>query len=233
MIGPIADSASLAIGGLAGAAFGKYLPARIKDSLPLVFGVITVSIGASLVGKAAYLHMVVAALIIGTFLGELFKLERGLEFTIRKSMEWSRKHDRPVEDGFIIQYVTLISAFCFGSMGLFGAFNEGVTGNPEILFTKAVLDLFTGLIFGAVMGLRVSLIAIPQFVILAILYFSATALVPFISKPMLDDFTACGGVIFLATGLRLCGIKVFAVINMLPSLVIVFFLTRLWMAFAG
>ena len=194
---------------------------------------VTVSLGASLVGKAAYLHMVVASLVIGTFLGELFKLEKGLEISIRKSMEWSRKHDKPVEDGFIIQFVTLISAFCFGSMGLFGAFNEGITGNPEILLTKAVLDLFTGLIFGAVLGVRVSLIAIPQFAILAALYFSAAVLMPLISKPMLDDFTACGGVIFLATGLRLCGIKVFAVINMLPSLVVVFFLTKLWMAFVG
>ena len=233
MIGPIADSASLAVGGLAGALFGRWLPARVKDTLPLIFGVITVALGASLVGKATYLHMVVMALILGTFLGELLHMERGLETVIRKSMAWSHKRGGAVEDGFIIQFVTLISAFCFGSMGLFGAFSEGITGNPEILLTKAVLDLFTGLIFGALLGVRVSLIAIPQFAILVALYQSAGFLEPYVTPVMVNDFTACGGVIFLATGLRMCGIKIFPVINMLPALAMVFFLTRVWAGFVG
>ncbi|MCC8194203.1 MAG: DUF554 domain-containing protein, partial [Deltaproteobacteria bacterium] len=190
-------------------------------------------IGASLVGKAVHLPMVVTALIAGTFLGELLHMEKGLEVLIRKAMRWSRRRNKQVEDGFIIQYVTLISAFCFGSMGLFGAFSEGVTGNPEILLTKAVLDLFSGLIFGAILGARVSFIAVPQFGILAVLYCSAEVLAPHISDAMLLDFTACGGVIFLATGLRMCGIKMFAVINMLPSLALVFFFSRLWASAFG
>ena len=233
MIGPIVDSASLALGGVAGVFFGRWLPVRIKDSLPLIFGVITVSIGASLVGKAVYLPMVVMALILGTFLGELLHMEKGLEIVIRKAMSWSRRKKNTVEDGFIIQYITLVSAFCFGSMGLFGAFSEGITGNPEILFTKAVLDLFSGLIFGAVLGGRVCFIALPQFCILAALYWSAEIFMPHISEAMLHDFTACGGVIFLATGLRMCGIKIFPVINMLPALVLVFFCSRVWAVFFG
>ncbi len=233
MIGPVVDSASLAFGSLAGVAFGKWLPGRVKESLPLVFGVITVSIGASLVGKASYLHMVVMALILGTFVGELCHMEKGLEVALRKVLCWSRRRERVLEDAFVIQYVTLISAFCFGSMGLFGAFSEGVTGNPEILLTKAVLDLFSGLIFGAVLGIRVAFIAVPQFAILAALFCSAGALMPLITPPMLNDFTASGGVIFLATGLRMCGIKIFPVINMLPSLVLVFFLSRLWEGLFG
>lgn len=233
MIGPIVDSASLALGGVAGVMFGKWLPVRVKDSLSLMFGVITISIGASLVGKASHLPMVVAALILGTFFGELLRLEKGLEAALRKVMSWSRRSGKSVEDGLIIQYVTLVSIFCFGSMGLFGAFSEGVTGNPEILLTKAVLDLFTGVIFGALLGVRVSFIAVPQFCILAVIYCSAGFLAPLIAAPMLNDFTACGGVIFLATGLRMCGIKMFAVINMLPSLALVFFCSRAWMAFMG
>ena len=233
MIGPIVYSASLALGSLAGVVFSRWLPSRVKDSLPLMFGVITISIGASLLDKASHLPVVVASLILGTFLGELLHMEKGLEIAIRTLMSWSRRKKKAIEDGFIIQYVTLVSAFCFGSMGLFGAFSEGVTGDPEILFTKAVLDFFSGIIFGAVLGLRVGFIAIPQFLILALLYCSAEVLMPRITDLMLNDFTACGGVIFLATGLRMCGIKIFAVINMLPSLVLVFFCSAAWTALAG
>ena len=113
-------------------------------------------------------------------------------------------------------------------MGLFGAMNEGITGNPNILFTKAVLDLFSGIIFGAALGIRVSFIAIPQFLTLIALYFSASAIMPYVSESMLNDFSSCGGVIFLATGLRLCGIRIFPIINMLPSLVIVFLFSGFW-----
>lgn len=233
MIGPIVDSGSLALGGILGVVFGRWIPDRVKKTLPLIFGVITISLGATLVGKASHLHVVVMALILGSFIGELLYVEHGLEFVIRKCVQWSWKSGRVVDDGFIIQYITLISAFCFGSMGLFGAMNEGITGDPGILLTKAVLDLFSGIIFGAAMGLRVSLIAIPQFITLAVLYWSSAFIMPFISAPMLNDFSSCGGVIFLATGLRMCGIKIFPIINMLPSLPLVFPLSWLWMRFLG
>ena len=50
---------------------------------------------------------------------------------------------------------------------------------------------------------------------------------------MLSDFTACGGVIFVATGLRMCGLKIFPVINMLPSMLIIMPLSALWARYVG
>ncbi|MGL4213611.1 MAG: DUF554 family protein, partial [Morganella morganii] len=48
---------------------------------------------------------------------------------------------------------------------------------------------------------------------------------------MMADFTAAGGVLLIATGLRICGIKMFAVINLLPALVLVMPLSLLWSSF--
>lgn len=228
MIGPIVDSGALALGGILGIFMGNWIPKRVTTTMPLIFGVVTIGIGASLVGQAAYLHIVVLALIVGTFLGELCHMEHGLELVIRKGMSWSKAHDHLADNNRIIQYVTLISALCFGSMGLFGAVKEGLTGNPEIMLIKAVLDLFTGIIFGASLGAGVSLIAIPQFLILATLYYSSSSIMPLVSESMLQDFSSTGGVIFLATGLRLCGIKIFPFINMLPALLLVLPLSLLW-----
>ena len=118
-------------------------------------------------------------------------------------------------------------------MGIFGAINEGITRSTDILLTKAVLDLFSGIVFGTLFGLSVSLIAIPQFAILALLYASAAFLAPYMTPGMLSDFTACGGVIFVATGLRMCGIKIFPVINMLPSMLIIMPLSALWARYVG
>ena len=63
--------------------------------------------------------------------------------------------------------------------------------------------------------------------------FGTAFLAPYMTPGMLSDFTACGGVIFVATGLRMCGIKIFPVINMLPSMLIIMPLSALWARYVG
>ena len=64
MIGPIVCSAALALGGICGVLFGSRVPKRVKETLPLVFGVVTIGIGTTLVGKSSALHVVVLALML-------------------------------------------------------------------------------------------------------------------------------------------------------------------------
>ncbi|MGK3430146.1 DUF554 family protein, partial [Klebsiella pneumoniae] len=47
------------------------------------------------------------------------------------------------------------------------------------------------------------------------------------------DFTACGGIIMLATGFRLCGIRAFPTANMLPSLILVMPFSAAWPTLAS
>ena len=199
MIGPITDSCALFVGGLAGTLFSGFIPKRVKETLPLIFGVITLCMGSTLVNKASALPVVVMALIVGSVIGELVFAESFLAKCIRALFRLAK----------------------------------GITGSTDILLTKAVLDLFSGIVFGTLFGLSVSLIAIPQFAILALLYASAAFLAPYMTPGMLSDFTACGGVIFVATGLRMCGIKIFPVINMLPSMLIIMPLSALWARYVG
>jgi uncharacterized membrane protein YqgA involved in biofilm formation len=50
---------------------------------------------------------------------------------------------------------------------------------------------------------------------------------------MLADFSACGGIVMLATGLRICGIKIFPIVNMLPALLLVMPISATWAHFFG
>lgn len=232
MIGPIVDSAALFVGGIVGTCCSGFIPKRIKETLPLIFGVITICVGTTLVAKASALPVVVMALIAGSCVGEFFFAESFLAKCIRALFRLAKSRHCGNET-FIVNIITLVSAFCFGSMGIFGAINEGMTGDATILFTKAVLDLFSGIVFGTLFGFSVSLIAIPQFAILALLYLSVSVIAPHMSAPVLGDFTSCGGIIFVATGLRMCGIKIFPVINMLPSMLLVVPLSAFWLRYAG
>ena len=133
----------------------------------------------------------------------------------------------------MLKFVTILVLFCVSGMGIFGSMQEGISGDPTILITKSILDLFTAVIFATDLGLSVMLIAIPQIVIQSTLFFAAVLLLPLITPSMQADFSACGGIVMLATGLRICGIKIFPIVNMLPALLLVMPFSALWAHFWG
>ena len=237
MLGPLVNSGVLVIGAVTGALLGHLVPRRVKEALPLTCGTISLGIGAVLVNKVHALPAVALALIAGALIGELLFLERGLELAIK----WVQRHfqrygpvDRgnPRADGFIVKFVTITVLFCASGMGVFGAIHEGMTGEANILLAKSVLDLFTAMIFATELGYSVTLIAFPQILIQSALFFGAYLLVPLTTPTMLADFSACGGIIMMATGLRICGIKIFPIVNMLPALLLVMPISALWSHFA-
>jgi hypothetical protein len=108
-----------------------------------------------------------------------------------------------------------------------------MTGDPTLLIVKAILDLFTAPIFACTMGYTVAILVVPQLVVQGTLFYAASLIMPLTTPEMLADFSACGGLIMLATGFRICGIKQFPVANMIPALIIVMPVSRLWASFVG
>lgn len=236
MLGPLVNSAALIVGAVSGALLGRMVPRRVKEALPLTCGLTALGIGAVLVNKVQALPAVSLALIAGALIGELLYLERSLELSIKwvqKRFERASPVDRgsPRADGFIVKFVTISVLFCASGMGIFGATHEGMTGEPNILLAKSVLDLFTAMIFATELGFSVALIAVPQIAIQSALYFGANLLMPLTTPAMLADFSACGGIVMLATGLRICGIKIFPIVNMLPALLLVMPVSAMWTRF--
>lgn len=238
MLGPLVNSAALVVGGVSGAALGRVIPRRVKEALPMTCGIIAIGIGTALINKVHALPAVALALLAGALIGELLFLERGLERAIgwsQKRVErmWPGERGNPRVEDFVTKFVTILVLFCASGMGVFGAMREGMTGEPSILLAKAMLDLFTAVLFAAELGYAVALIAVPQILIQSLLYFGAALLLPLASPTMLADFSACGGIIMLATGLRVCGIKVFPIVNMLPALLLVMPCSALWSRLFG
>ena len=76
-------------------------------------------------------------------------------------------------DEFVNQLVTSIVLFCASGTVIYGSLTAGMTGDNSILFSKAILDLFTAAIFACNLGYVVSLVAIPQFIVLFLLFILA------------------------------------------------------------
>ena len=76
-----------------------------------------------------------------------------------------------------------------------------------------------------------ALVAIPQLLFCLLLFVGSSFIYPLLTQAMMNDFKACGGIITLAVGLKIAGIKKTQVLNMLPGLLLVFIFSWMWTSF--
>jgi uncharacterized protein len=237
VVGPFVNGSAVLIGGLAGAFLGTKVPERLRVALPMTFGLSSMGLGIVLIGKIHSLPAVILALIIGAALGELVFLEEkiGRLGNLAKGLV-GRFQGEQTETGltgaaFTEKYVAIMVLFCASGTGIIGAMTEGMTHDPNILFVKSIMDIFTAAIFATLLGYAVAVIAVPQLIIQLVLASAAVLIMPHTTATMMSDFTAAGGFVMLAAGFRIAGIKSFPVANMLPALVLVMPISHLWTMF--
>jgi len=232
MIGPYVNGGALLVGSLAGAFIGPKLSSNLRQKMPLVFGCSSMGLGIAMIVKVKFLAPVILALVLGTLLGETIRLEQLIQKAAGKTRRlisvFSPPSDEISQDDFLDKFVALLVLFSMSGTGIYGSMSEGMTGDPTLLIVKAILDLFTAAIFASTMGLSVGVLVLPQMVVQCLLFLGATLILPLATPDMLADFSACGGLVMLATGFRISGIKQFPVAGMIPSLLIVMPLSRLW-----
>ncbi|MFN1128519.1 DUF554 domain-containing protein [Lelliottia nimipressuralis] len=234
VIGPFINAGAVLLGGVLGAVLSQRLPERIRTSMPSIFGLASLGIGILLVIKCANLPVMVLATLLGALIGEFCYLEKGINGAVSKAKNLISRPGKVASgshETFIQNYVAIIILFCASGTGIFGSMQEGMTGDPSILIAKAFLDFFTATIFATTLGIAVAAICVPMLMIQLALATCATLILPLTTPAMMADFTAVGGLLLLATGLRICGIKMFAVVNMLPALVLAMPLSALWTHF--
>jgi hypothetical protein len=78
------------------------------------------------------------------------------------------------------------------------------------------------------LGLIVSAIAIPQFIIFFILFLCAGVIFPMTTPTMINDFKACGGFLMVATGFRMLKLKMFPTADMIPAMILVMPISFMW-----
>ena len=233
IIGPYANSLGIILGSLIGFLLARAVPKRLHESMPMVFGLCSMSMAVILIIKFSILPVIILACIIGTIIGELIYVERiinNVASKVRKFAEWLSpgRQETITQKEFLEVFVALIVLFCASGTGIVGALNEGMSGDTSVLYTKASMDFFAAMLFSTRLGYVVAFIAIPQLIIQLSLAYAAILILPVTSEIMRNDFYAVGGMLMMATGLRICGIKIFPIANMLPALVIVMPLSAFW-----
>ena len=138
LIGTIVNTATVILGSLIGMSLGNILPERLRDTVMKGLGMCTMFIGVTgmLGGKNALITIISIA--VGAAMGGLLDLDGRLS---RFAGKLEKKFQKPGEKTSLAEgFVTASLVFCVGTMTIVGALNDGLSGNHEMLFTKAVLD---------------------------------------------------------------------------------------------
>ena len=228
MKGIICNVLAVALGGLAGALFGRRLPEHFKTGLNTIFGICAMGMGISSITLMENMPAVIMAVILGTSAGLLIHLGDRITASGKLLQNFMEKKDLGGDSFDISFFVTAFVLFCTSGTGIYGSLDAGMTGNVTILMSKSVLDLFTALIFACSLGIVTCVITIPQFVIFAGLFLLAKLIYPLTTPVMINDFKACGGFILLATGLRIAKIKEAPIADMIPAMILVMPVSAFW-----
>lgn len=229
-IGIMLDAVCYVVGSLIGAAIGKYVPKHISKNLLLVLGYATLALGISLITKAKALPPVIFSVTIGTLIGELLDIEGHIIRFLRKAGGSVLKNNSSgmSDDKYIDQFITMLMVFVMGATGMLGALTEGMTGDSSVMMSKAVIDLLASATFATTMGFFSVSIVIPQLLLFIPLFFLAEFIAPIADAAMIGNFSACGGVIMIMTGMKVCEIKQMRITNTLPAFILAMPVTWLW-----
>ena len=130
-------------------------------------------------------------------------------------------------------YITAVALFCCSGFGWYSTLTEGIAGDPSLLFSKAVLDGFTALIFASTLGKSICAIPLPQCVILLCVFGAGRLLAGVLTPTMFADLSACGGVLTMAAGFRVSKIKSVPLVDLMPALLLVMPFSLLWTMLMG
>ena len=220
MIGTLINIATVLIGGTLGLLFGARLSERLKSTVIYGMGLFTGVVGIQMFLKTKNPLFVLGGLVIGSLLGEWWRIEDGL-LSLGGWLE--RKFNRTGSDSnkFIRGFLTASLLFCIGPMAILGSIQDGLTGNSELLAIKSVLDGFAALAFASSLGPGVLFSALVILIYQGGISLLAAQLNSLVTDPMMAEMSAAGGVILVGIAVSsLLEIKKIRVGNFLPALFI-------------
>jgi uncharacterized membrane protein YqgA involved in biofilm formation len=222
MKGTIVNVIAIFLGCSVGLILKSKFPEKIGKIVMQALGLASLLIGIQMALKTNNILLLIFSLVIGGIIGEIMGIEEGLE-RFGEKVKLKLKSNTTSER-FVEGFVTSSLLYCVGSMAIMGALKEGISGNPDILYTKSLLDGLTSIAFTAAMGIGVLFSVIPVFLYQGGITMLARLIKDFLSPEVINEMTAVGGILILGIGFELLKIKKIKIGNLLPAILIAAFL---------
>jgi uncharacterized membrane protein YqgA involved in biofilm formation len=226
--GTLVNTIAIIIGSLAGVALRGGIPSQYRETVIGAIGLAVLLIGVKSALQTDALLLVIISLALGSIIGECLKIEDRLE----RMGHWIGRRLAGREEGVANAFVTASLVFCVGAMAVVGSLESGLSGNHQTLYAKSLLDGVTSMVFASTLGIGVIFSAVAVLFYQGAITLSAVYLKPFLTPPVVGQMTAIGGLLILAIGFNILGIKRLRIGNMLPAIGIplIYDLILKWMA---
>ena len=216
MLGTLVNFFAIIIGSIIGLLFKKLIPENFKLTIIQGLGLCVILVGILNALKSDSLLLIIISIVIGSYIGELLKIEENLS----KLGQWLENKFSKDDNRFVKAFVTTSLIYCVGSMAIVGSLESGLTGNHKTLYVKSLLDGIVSIIFASSLGFGVMFSSIIVLLYQGSITISSSFLKPLLNETVINQMTAIGGLIIIGIGINLLELKKINVGNMIPSIFI-------------
>ena len=217
MLGTVVNSILIIVGALIGVLLKNGLKDNYKDTIINGLGLTVIVLGLKDALTAENTLLVILSIAIGSFTGELLKIEKNLE----KFGDFIEKKMGKGDSNFSKGFVTTSLIYCVGAMAITGALKSGLTGEHDTLIAKGVIDGITAIVFASTLGIGVMFSSVSVFLYQGLITISAVYLKDYLLEPSVQaNMVAVGGILIMAISINILEIKKIKVGNMLPAVFI-------------
>lgn len=239
MTGTLLNVIAVIAGSLIGLVAGSRIPEKTRQTLVSVLGLFTLSYGIFIFGQTQNMLIPLFSLIFGTIIGELLKIEEGLnelgERIQQKLAAWNGNLTGESKK-FVSGFVSASLLFCIGPMAILGSIQDGISGDYQMLAIKSLLDGIASIAFASTLGVGVIFSAIIVLIYQGVISLLAGWIGQGFSDAIIAEITATGGVILVGIAIsNLLQIKKIRTGSFLPAIflagIIVLILNALGIAY--
>lgn len=222
MTGTLINVAAIILGSLIGLAAGNRIPEKMRQTLVSAMGLFTLAYGIFIFGQTQNMLIPLFALVVGTVIGELLKIEEGLnglgEF-IQQKLAGRNPNLSGESQKFVTGFVSASLLFCIGPMAILGSIQDGISGDFQMLAIKSLLDGIASIAFASTLGVGVVFSAVVVLVYQGAISLLAGLIGQGYGDTIVAEMTATGGIILAGIAIsNLLQIKKIRTGSFLPAI---------------
>lgn len=215
MLGTLFNTAMIILGSSLGALGKRGIKSSTHQMLMEALGLCVIAIGLnttiSHMPDSKYPVLFIASLAIGALIGSRLDLDGRFNRLLAEHQG---------QQGLAQGLATGILLYCIGTLSIVGPITAALKGDITMLLTNGMLDAVSSTILATTFGFGMILAAPVLFCWQGGIYLLAKLLAGAISNAMITELSIVGGVLILASGISILGLKPIKTLNLLPALVV-------------
>lgn len=216
MLGIWAYFFAVIVGGGIGLLLKGGLPKRLQGAINQALALCVLVIGVSGAIQTENAMIVIVCVVVGTLLGELLRIERGID----RMANWAQSRLAKGENAFAEGLINATLLFSVGAMAVVGSLEAGLSGKADTLLAKSALDFTSSIIFASNFGAGVLCAAVPLTIYQGAIALLAGALSPLLTEELINEMSAVGSVLIIGLSFNMLQLtrERIPVGNMLPAM---------------